>query len=62
MYLVDKRNEPAIASLKAYKYRISHFVRWCDAKDITNLNTITGRNLHEYRLWRRGGDEHLPTL
>lgn len=53
MYLADKQNELAEASLKAHKYRIGHFVRWCDTKDITNLNNITGRKLHEYRLWRR---------
>lgn len=53
MYLTDKQNELAAASIKAYKSRISHLVRWCEKQDIENLNTLTGRQLHQYRLWRR---------
>jgi len=53
LYLKDKQNELAEASLKGKKYRLQHFVRWCHEKGIENLNTLTGRQLHEYRLWRR---------
>jgi Site-specific recombinase XerD len=53
LYLADKENELSEASLKGHKYRLGHFVRWCDEKKIENLNTLTGRQLHRYRLWRR---------
>ena len=53
LYLADRETELTRASLKAHKYRLSHFIRWCDEEDITNLNNLTGRQLHEYRQWRR---------
>ncbi|MFB6198795.1 MAG: tyrosine-type recombinase/integrase [Halobacteriaceae archaeon] len=53
LYLADKQNELAEASLTGKKYRLQHFVRWCHEQGIENLNNLTGRQLHEYRLWRR---------
>ena len=54
LYLADKENELTEASLRGHKYRLGHFVRWCnEVEGIDNLNTLTGRKLHEYRLWRR---------
>lgn len=50
--LADKENDLADASLKAHRNRLNHFIRWCEPADIENLNTLTGRQLHEYRLWR----------
>lgn len=53
LYL-DKR-EPNVAesTYRAHRIRLQHFVRWCDGEEIDNLNEISGRNLHEYRIWRR---------
>jgi len=53
LYLADKGNELSEASLKGHKYRLGHFVRWCDEEGIENLNDLSGRQLHRYRLWRR---------
>jgi site-specific recombinase XerD len=54
LYLADRGNELSEASLKGHKYRLGHFVRWCDeVEEIQNLNTLSGRQLHKYRLWRR---------
>ena len=53
LYLADRENELSEASLKGHKYRLGHFVRWCEDQRIENLNTLSGRQLHEYRLWRR---------
>jgi integrase len=53
LYLADKENELSDASLKGHRYRLGHLKRWCDEQGIENLNTLTGRDLHEYRLWRR---------
>lgn len=53
LYLADKKNELSEASLKGHKYRLGHFVRWSNEQEIKNLNTLNGRQLHRYRLWRR---------
>ena len=53
LFLKDKEAELAEASIKGHDYRLRHFVRWCHEQGIENLNTLTGRQLHEYRLWRR---------
>ena len=53
MFCADLATERADATINAYNYRLGHFTRWCDIEDIANLNVLTGRLLHEYRLWRR---------
>ena len=40
----------------AHKSRLGHFVRWCsdsELGDVDNMNDLTGRDLYEYRIWRR---------
>ncbi|WP_152040692.1 hypothetical protein [Salinigranum salinum] len=51
MYLQERRTELSDASIQAHNYRLRHFIRWCDEQDIDNLNELTGRLLHQYRLW-----------
>jgi len=53
MYLTDRENEVAQATLYSHRSRLSHFVQWCDENEVENLNQLTGRMLHKYRLWRR---------
>ncbi|WP_138006503.1 tyrosine-type recombinase/integrase [Halalkalirubrum salinum] len=53
LYLADRENELTEATLYSHKSRLGHFVRWCDDQEIDNLNNLTGRQLHKYRLWRR---------
>lgn len=53
LYLADRENELAESSLKRYEYLLGHFMRWCDEEDIENLNTLTGRLLQDFRIWRR---------
>lgn len=54
MYLDDRRREVSDATLRSHESRLSFFVRWCDdEKGIENVNELSGRNLHEYRIWRR---------
>lgn len=68
MYLDERRSELAEKSLQNHKYRLDTFVEWCAEEGISNLNTLTGRDLHRYRHWR--GDQvnpvtlrtHLATL
>lgn len=63
LYLQHKRTECQAATVQGHKYRTSHFVRWCQQKGIDNMNSLTGRDLHEYRLWRKeDGDLNQVSL
>jgi site-specific recombinase XerD len=53
MYLEERRTELAEATLNGHRYRLSHFLRWCNEQALTNLNDLTGRHIHSFRLWRR---------
>ena len=54
LYLADRENEVADATIRSHRLRLGHLIRWCDEeKDINDMNELTGRLLHEYRLWRR---------
>ncbi|RKD95622.1 tyrosine-type recombinase/integrase [Halopiger aswanensis] len=53
LYLDERRSEVTPNTLQAHRYRIRHFLRWCEKEDITDLNELTGRQLHEYKVWRR---------
>lgn len=53
MYLRDKEAELAASSIKSHRYRLKHFLRWCDKEGIDNLNDLTGCKIQQFRLWRR---------
>jgi site-specific recombinase XerD len=53
LFLKDTEADLAEASIKGQNYRLRHFVRRCHEQGIENLNTLTGRQLYEYRLWQR---------
>lgn len=53
MYLAEKRPELADATLRSHRSRLGHFIQWCEEEGVTNINSLTGRDLHRYRLWRR---------
>lgn len=53
LYLDHREREVAESTLRSHRSRLRHFIEWCDESEIENLNNLTGRNLHEYRLWRR---------
>ncbi|MDG5761889.1 tyrosine-type recombinase/integrase [Natronococcus sp. A-GB1] len=53
IYLDERRAEVTANTLQAHKYRIGHFLRWCEEKEITDLNSLSGRQLHEYKIWRQ---------
>jgi site-specific recombinase XerD len=57
MYLAQRRDEVAESTLQGHHYRLKPFVQWCESTDLTNLNDLTARALHEYRLHRKDKDE-----
>lgn len=54
LYIADRENSVSQATIYSHRSRLGHFVRWCnDEADISNLNVLSGRQLHEFRVWRR---------
>lgn len=53
MFLADRRGQVADQTVQADDYRLRHFIRWAKNENIENLNDLTGRKLHKFRLWRQ---------
>lgn len=47
LYLNDRETRLSGAILTSYRSRLKQFVKWCDQKDIENLDNLTGRRLHQ---------------
>lgn len=63
MFLAQREDEVAEKTHQVYHYRLKPFVKWCGQERITNLNNLTARSLHEFRLWRKkDGDLKTVTL
>lgn len=53
LYIADRENSVTQATIYSHRSQLGHFIRWCDDEGITNLNELSGRQLHEFRVWRR---------
>lgn len=63
LYLDHKASQAREKTVQGHRYRTNHLVRWCEKKGIDNMNDLTGRHLHEYRLWRKeDGDLNTVSL
>lgn len=63
LYLNYKATHCADATVQAHYYRTQHIVDWCEENDVNNLNELTGRDLHQFRLWHmERGDINQLTL
>jgi site-specific recombinase XerD len=62
-YLSDREDEVNDATLKSHRARLKHFIRWCGEQDLENLNNLSGRDLQDYRYWRKeDGDLNNVTM
>lgn len=62
-YLSDRESEVQDATLQAHRYRLQHFVKWCDQESIEDMGNLNGRNLQDFRYWRKeDGDLNNVTL
>jgi site-specific recombinase XerD len=52
MYLDSREPEVSAKTLTNHRYRLKHFLTWCEEHDLENINRLTGRNIHEFRTWR----------
>jgi len=53
LYLAEKESGVSDATMYSHKSRLGFFLDWCAEREIENLNELTGRRLHEFKLWRR---------
>lgn len=60
LYLQDKQREAADSTIRSHRSRLSHFIEWCDEEGIDNMNDLTARRAHEYRVWRRSAGDRDP--
>jgi integrase len=63
LFLDHKATNCTDATVQNHRYRTNHFVRWCNEQDIDDMNDLTGRDIQQYRLWRKDdGDLNKLTL
>jgi len=55
LYLDHREPELSEKSLMNQRYRLNSFIKWCQSEGIESMNELTGRDLHEFRVWRRQG-------
>jgi site-specific recombinase XerD len=49
---LDSRTDLSQSSFENHMYRLQRFKEWCDEVGMKNMNEITGRKLHQYKVWR----------
>lgn len=52
-YLETRKSELTEGTLEDYERSLQKFLMWCKKEDITNLNTLSSRDVDDYRLWCR---------
>lgn len=53
LYLNHREPDVADKTLQNISLHLRRFNEWCGIEDIENLNELSGRQLHEFRLWRQ---------
>ncbi len=54
LFLDHKETGCSESTVRNYLYRTNHFIEWCQEEGIDNLNALSGRDIQQYRLWRKG--------
>jgi site-specific recombinase XerD len=57
LFLEHKATDCTDATVQNHRYRLKHFLEWCDEEGIDNLNDLSGRDLQRYRLWLADNDD-----
>jgi len=52
LYLRNRQNELSDATMDSYRYKLEKFVEWCEAEDVENLNSLSGRDLLRFEQYR----------
>lgn len=49
---LDGRTDLSPSSKQNHGYRLQRLLEWCEKENIENTNKLTGRKLHQYKIWR----------
>lgn len=56
LYLAERETELSKKTIENHRYRLNSWLDFCKEQDIENMNDVTGRTLHEFRVWRQQGE------
>ena len=51
-YLKSRGQDASESTIQNHRYRLKHFLKWCDHASIENLNERSGRDCENYKNWR----------
>jgi len=51
-YLNEREAELSDSSLQNQRYRLQRFIEWCEEVGLEDMNNMTGRRAHDYKMWR----------
>jgi len=51
-YLKSRGQDASESTIQNHRYRLKHFLKWCDHVSIVNLNELSGRDCENYKNWR----------
>ncbi|NGM69202.1 tyrosine-type recombinase/integrase [Natronolimnobius sp. AArcel1] len=57
LFLDHKATGCTESTVRNHRYRTNHFIEWCEEEGIDNLNDLSGRDIQQFRLWRKGDGE-----
>jgi site-specific recombinase XerD len=57
LFIEHKATDCAASTVQNHRYRMKHFLEWCDETGTENLNDLSGRDIQRYRLWLADGDD-----
>ncbi len=57
LFLDHKATDCTESTVRNHRYRTNHFIEWCEEEGIDNLNDLSGRDIQQFRLWRKGDGE-----
>lgn len=60
LYLDQRQDEVSEQTRQSHEYRLQPFLQWCEENNYTNMNDLSGRDLHAYRVHRREEDDLKP--
>jgi site-specific recombinase XerD len=51
LFLEHKAGNCTESTVQNHRYRLKHFLAWCDDEGIDDMNEFSGRDIQLYRLW-----------
>ena len=51
-YLKSRGQDASESTIQNHRYRLKHFLNWCDHTSLNNLNELTGRDCENFKNWR----------